>query len=394
MGMVKDIVLLAIGAVFGLGACLMSLAAPLYFPNAPQSVWHWFFWSGLAIMIIMIADAGMLLVYGSRFLRLGPAVVANIALMGLVASAIWQTSYPRAPAELAIGPNISFQKFALFWVEIDHEVYQLGVVAKFFNLESKPYLVNGLVFDGDGWSLFPRGVYLIRRYTVFGESVEVIEDNYIKSGNEAYFKKLLPIRFDMTIQGGSTPDFVLRGAWDLVIGATKIRVTPPLFSVFPQPISTQAWDDLTKPQSKIAVDSLHYKPMPPARPKDGLLQYYLIYSPDRSAIVDDPYFAQTLSVKSKDGVMLFIAGQGNPPQGWIVLGRTYSEVWSDSEKLALYNSLFPPGDDGLPRPFGFFAGAENEMAGPQNRPLSAPTTRAADILDFSWDAVKKARKPD
>jgi hypothetical protein len=54
--------------------------------------------------------------------------------------------------------------------------------------------------------------------------------------------------------------------------------------------------------------------------------------------------------------------------------------------------LFPPGPDGLPRPFGFFAGIANEMAGPTGRNLSAPTTQAADILEFSWDAVKQARR--
>lgn len=63
--------------------------------------------------------------------------------------------------------------------------------------------------------------------------------------------------------------------------------------------------------------------------------------------------------------MIFVRGQGEPPLegGWVILGHTYKEVWSNPQKLALYNSLYPPEADGTPRPFGTFAGAEKEMMG-------------------------------
>src|ERR1700733_11484771 len=108
-------------------------------------------------------------------------------------------------------PNISFQKFALFWLQLDDDIYQLGAMTKLFNLDSKPYQINGITLDADNWSFFPRGGYQIRRFTENQDHAEVLEDNYIKAGNEAYFKKRLPIKLNMSIISGDTPEFVLRG---------------------------------------------------------------------------------------------------------------------------------------------------------------------------------------
>jgi hypothetical protein len=216
-----------------------------------------------------------------------------------------------------------------------------------------------------------------------------MEDNYIKPNNDAYFKKILPIRFNMQVISGDMPEFVLRGRWQIVWGSTNIRMTPPLFSVFPSAISPQQWDDLGKSQSKINIDSLQYKPMPPRPPAQRPDFNYLIFSRDRTAVVENPYFAQTPPVKGKDGVMIFIRGRGPLPDGWQVLGHTYAEVWADPAKLALYNSLFPPGKDGKPQPFGFFSGIEKEMVGASDRTFSAATTSPADILEFTYPELKK-----
>jgi hypothetical protein len=99
LGMLKDIILLGLGAAFGLGAALMALAAPLYLPSAPTWVWHWVFWSGLCLMVLMLADAGILLVMGSHFLRLPTAIFGNIGLFLTVLAVIAQTA-PELPKEV------------------------------------------------------------------------------------------------------------------------------------------------------------------------------------------------------------------------------------------------------------------------------------------------------
>ena len=69
----------------------MALAAPLYFPNAPSSVWHWLFWGGITIMLIMIVDAGILLA-PARILHIGPTLLMNFAVFILALAVIWQTN--------------------------------------------------------------------------------------------------------------------------------------------------------------------------------------------------------------------------------------------------------------------------------------------------------------
>ena len=89
--MLKDIILLGIGGVFGLGATMMAAAAPSYI-NLPHWVWHWLFWGGLVLMMLMIGDAVILLIGGNKFLRIGPAALANGAIFAFGSAIIWQTA--------------------------------------------------------------------------------------------------------------------------------------------------------------------------------------------------------------------------------------------------------------------------------------------------------------
>jgi hypothetical protein len=42
--MFREIILLAVGAVFGLGATMTAAVAPIYLPNMPPWAVHWLFW--------------------------------------------------------------------------------------------------------------------------------------------------------------------------------------------------------------------------------------------------------------------------------------------------------------------------------------------------------------
>jgi hypothetical protein len=82
--MLRDIILLSIGALFGLGATMAGVAAPGYFPNTPQWVWHWSFWGGIALMALMVVDAACAVIWQPRLLT---GVCINIGLV-FVACAI------------------------------------------------------------------------------------------------------------------------------------------------------------------------------------------------------------------------------------------------------------------------------------------------------------------
>jgi len=94
--MIKDVVILGIGALFGLGATMAALAAPSHFPNAPPWVWYWTFWGGIALMGLMFVDVALLLLWKEEGARFGPGVLLNLSLAGVAAAIIWHSTKPPA----------------------------------------------------------------------------------------------------------------------------------------------------------------------------------------------------------------------------------------------------------------------------------------------------------
>ncbi|MBI5189952.1 MAG: hypothetical protein HZA22_04705 [Nitrospirae bacterium] len=83
--------------------------------------------------------------------------------------------------------------------------------------------------------------------------------------------------------------------------------------------------------------------------------------------------AATNYVSGPGGSMVWVSGPGEPPAsaGMAVLGASYTEVFADTEKRAVYESVYPPGHydpggnfvevPGEEREFGSFAGRGQEM---------------------------------
>ncbi len=79
----------------------MSQAAPLYFPNAPNWVWHWVFWLGISIMALMLLDLALLLAWDDKRSRIGPALSINTGVLLVLVGLIWR--FEAAP-NLPIAP--------------------------------------------------------------------------------------------------------------------------------------------------------------------------------------------------------------------------------------------------------------------------------------------------
>jgi len=156
-------------------------------------------------------------------------------------------------------PEIYFQKFALFWVKTAPETYQLGIAAKLFNEEATSYRVKNLVFNGSQLSWVPRGSYLWRKYAIYPPKLDVIIDDELKANDVRYITRLLPIELEMQIVGGKTMNVVMVGVWNLVLDKININVEPKGYTTYDEPISTQEWEDLLKPKSKIILENLDYQ---------------------------------------------------------------------------------------------------------------------------------------
>jgi hypothetical protein len=112
--MLKEIILLAVGAVFGLGATLMAGAAPFYFPNTPPWVLHAAFWGGCALMGLMVLDAGLLFLWRDTGPKLGPGVVINLAIAAIVGALIWHYSPANSSKEESLEGFTAFAFVRLY----------------------------------------------------------------------------------------------------------------------------------------------------------------------------------------------------------------------------------------------------------------------------------------
>jgi hypothetical protein len=176
-------------------------------PFAVKDMPHWVTWPGITVGALFVMWG--LLPEHEKY-PLGPSFLFIICGAGLVGSIAWGIeAFGLTEKE----SKISFQKLALFWVERDKDSYQIGAVIKLFNVDANAYLVKGIVFDGDNWSLVSRGSYHLKKLWGFEDRIELLEDNYIKSGSEKLFPKLLPIRFELKVNAGDMPEFIMRGDW-------------------------------------------------------------------------------------------------------------------------------------------------------------------------------------
>lgn len=89
--MLKDVVLLTIGALFGLGATLAALAVPAYYPQTPSWVWHWLFWGGISLMILMLFDVALLFIWkpsvvSAALFNFGGILIAGAIIFDTISS--------------------------------------------------------------------------------------------------------------------------------------------------------------------------------------------------------------------------------------------------------------------------------------------------------------------
>lgn len=273
-----------------------------------------------------------------------------------------------ATASPVASPKLSLQRAAIFYVSQGQDIFQLGMVIKLFNLDAVPYLIHGVTFSDITFNYTGRGSTVVSRAPFqIGDQAEVTEDNYIRAGDAASFKVLLPIKIGINSEHskGAPPEIITFGKWLVVIGDKTIPVEVRNYGIYEHLLSRADWDGLLKPGSAIDLDALQYKRQPAKPILTGPYGNYLIYNQDPSAVFDVFGWDAVPTQRNPQGAMTFIRGRGEPPldSGWIVLGRTYQQVWTDSKKLALYNSIFAPDANGRPRPFGVFMGAEAEMMG-------------------------------
>jgi hypothetical protein len=171
--MLKDLILLGVGAFFGLGATLMSLAAPLYFPNASRRIWHWLFWGGIVLMILMAANALVLLRWGSAIrASLWLIAILNVAVIVFSTTVIWLYDYLDSKKEKVSDVSLKLSKIR-FDENRSAEMYVHFIVS---NLGEPTILQNWILsaksLNGDAFRISPRKIYTNVTFPPNGPPIE------------------------------------------------------------------------------------------------------------------------------------------------------------------------------------------------------------------------------
>jgi hypothetical protein len=237
---------------------LVGLAVAIVFgllPFAVKAMPHWITWPGIAVGCSFLVWA--VFPMETRH-AIGPALIIIAGIAFITAGISW---YVDTAEDYEGRPNILFQKYALVWVNTEKTTYQLAIIARLFNQDNKSYLIKSLAINDAAGQWIPRGGYYIQRFAVFPEHLDVVVNDDFAANSVKYVAHLLPIIFEMTIEGGDTMDIKLTGDWTLFLDKKALQLKPQFFTTYGPAISPGEWRDLLKPQSQIDIENLDYKPL-------------------------------------------------------------------------------------------------------------------------------------
>ncbi len=316
--------------------------------------------------------ARTLLILMSFLSPLWTTIFTFIGVLATVAGLVWtlhEIYYWLKP------PDVDLHSLRIYFVEIDKNTYQLGLVAELANRDAKTYRIDGMTAHPTSIDVAGRGQNYIRK--IWGDvDGHTTNDHHLEANKDAFFRMKLPLKFEMIVAHPPPPEILFFGEWLLLINGKPRAAVPRMIGNADETISESDWNALLdRPEY---LQRVRLKEAPAYTEFKGPYRNYLLFNSDPTAPLDLYAFDNTQIVKSRTGQMTFVRGYGVPslPSHWAILGHTYQEVWSDPQKLAIYNSIYPPAQDGRPRPFGVFAGAQSEMGVLE----SVATTRGRDIL--------------
>jgi len=323
-------------------------------------------------------------------------VTQIITGLGVVA-AIWAILFGKGLLEyLPKGNRFQLNNARIFLIEVDQNIYQIGIVTKLINLTDENKEIDFMVIKDGELGVVSRVKDYIQ---VFYNRVcypEIQDDDVVIANSPAYLKLLTPIKIQLINDSVRIPpEIVLIGKWCIRTKSGLCKTTygnMKYYATYDKYITTSEWNNLLKPSSNINIETIPLKLAPVNVDLTLPTKRYLLWNRDPSAKINVYGFTESVYVKSSNGTMVFVAGNGNInlENGWEMLGNSYREVWSNHQKLMIYNSIYPPFESGEPRAFAAFMGSEEEMGVND----AVPTTRAGTFLHiplldpFKWKKGK------
>lgn len=140
--------------------------------------------------------------------------------------------------------NIVLRRVGYFWIDRGNETYQIGAVAKVYNLGSRSTLLRGVSLEAAQPRISARGAMYLRRLALLAPTAETLSGTLLKDAGEQDFKLLLPIHMEAKIMNmpPSRVDYV--GTWNLKLRFGSRNVQPEQSGTFDRLLTQQEWDNL------------------------------------------------------------------------------------------------------------------------------------------------------
>jgi len=291
-------------------------------------------------------------------------------------------------------PEISLNSVKIYHVEVLKNIYQIGILCEVANLGDKALLLKEVVLKGKALDIAARSASYLFKIHITKDIIsgKIVGGAFLGINKCSLIKVLLPIKFDEKIKHPPPPEIVFWGLWEISAEDRNFKVEADYYGNYDKVLSFNMWESLLSSKSIIDPALVRLKAAAKLFEFKGKYFNYLLYNQDRSAEIDIYGFDKSHIVRNDNGTMVFLVGPAKPPlrDGWKILGNTYPEVWSDSKKLKIYNSVYPPDENGKPRSFGAFSGREEEMG--VNGPV--PNARGRDIYRIHLNENKNEKTID
>ena len=277
--------------------------------------------------------------------------------------------------------NVDVNSLKIAYVELEKDMYQLGILINVTNLTNKPLSIDKICFLGEKIEMIPRGIIKIplidNKVTplIIPEKdicSKIIGDSHLKPGESRKYNTLLPLKQNLIIENGFPFEIVFRGEWKITdTDGQEYMFKPRSFGNYEGMFNLETWYKTTEFKT--------INKLPPNNEflNNSTVENYILYNKDRTAKVNLYGYCNTNYVRNKFGTLVIVRGPKKPTLdgGWSVIGNNYKDIWSVTKKLELYNKIvLPDQKSGEPLDFGTFLGVD---LGNSN---SCPTTRCADVL--------------
>ena len=132
----------------------------------------------------------------------------------------------KAEALLQALPKLHFHELHAYYVLVQPNTYQLGVLARILNKDAtRAFVVEGLAYQG-GFQIGGGDAAFTMRNLRWYEGNGIVHGKYfLRPGDETSIKILLPSTVEMHIQHG-TPGVSFNGEWHFIVEGSRFILKP------------------------------------------------------------------------------------------------------------------------------------------------------------------------